>query len=333
MRTQAACIFRGRVLRTILIMSLVALGAALAACGEEEPADGARVVASTTHVADIAQNVAGERAEVIGVLPPNADPHDYEPRPSDAEALLDADLVLTSGGDLDLWMDELIEASGTDAKRVALIDAIATIPGSHDAHGHDHDHADEHEDGDGEADPHWWHDPVAARVAVATIRDELIAIDPQGASTYRDNARRYSRRIAALDRRIAACFERIPAAQRKLVTAHDSLGYFAEHYGLEVVGAALPALTTQAQPSAGQIAELVELIRDERVPAVFGEAGVSTDLERAIADEAGARLGEELWADTLGPPGSGAETYLGALAANAEAIAAGLGSRATACEL
>ncbi|HEY8467672.1 MAG TPA: metal ABC transporter substrate-binding protein [Solirubrobacterales bacterium] len=308
--------------------------AGVSACGGEDSASaGLRVVASTTHVADLARNVAGERADVEGVLPPNADPHGYEPRPADAEALLDADLVITSGGDLDLWMDELYEASGSDGARLALIEAVDTLSAPHD-HEHGHEHAGEDEEGADEGiDPHWWHDPGAARDAVAAIRDELIAIDPEGAPIYRANAKRYSERIAALDRRIAGCFERIPPSQRKLVTTHDSLAYFAEHYGLQVVGAALPALTTQAQPSAGQVADLVDLIRAEGVRAVFAEAGLSADLERAIADEAGARVGGELWTDTLGPSGSGAETYLDALAANARTIAAGLSGSAGACAL
>lgn len=320
-------------MRTILIMSFGVLAAALAACGDETADGRTQIVASTTHAADLARNVAGNRAAVTGVLPPNADPHDYEPRPADAEALLDADLVISSGGDLDLWMDELVEAAGSDAPRLTLLDSVTTIAGSH-RHSHEDEHAHEDDEHAGEdPDPHWWHDPRAALEAVEAIRDKLLAIDPQGAPAYRDNAREYAERIMALDKRIANCFARIPESERKLVTAHDSLAYFAERYDLEVVGAALPALTTQAQPSAGQTARLVDLIREEGVRAVFPEAGFNADLERAIADEAGAKVGGELWADTLGPPGSGAETYLDALAANAEAIAAGLTGRQRACEL
>lgn len=314
-------------MRTILSMVFAGLAlAAVAGCGEDERgSDGKlRIVTSTTYVADLARNVAGEHAEVEAIMPPNADPHDYEPRPADAEALIDADLIITSGGGLDLWMDELADAAGTDATRISLFSAADAIPVA-DGHGGDDDHGGH--GGDADLDPHWWHDPDLVRQAVTGIRERLIALAPEGERAYRANVRRYDARVAALDRRIAACFERIPPERRKLVTTHDSLAYFAQHYGLEVVGAALPALTTQAQPSAAQVADLVDLIREEGVPAVFVEAGMSPDLERAIADEAGVRLGGELWTDGLGPEGSGAETYLDALAANARTIAAGLGAR------
>ena len=115
----------------------------------------------------------------------------------------------------------------------------------------------------------------------------------------------------------------IPEEQRKLVTTHDALGYYADRYEIEVVGAAIPALTTQAQPSAGEVDELVAQIEEEGVNAIFPEAGVNAELEDAIADETGAVVGEELWADTLGPEGSSGETYLEAMAANTEALADG----------
>src|SRR5690606_36787553 len=139
--------------------------------------------------------------------------------------------------------------------------------------------------------------------------------------------------LRALDREIAACLQAIPPQERKLVTTHDSLGYFAHRYDLELIGTAIPALSTQAQPSAGETAKLVELIREEGAPAIFPEAGVDASVERAIADEAGVAVGGELWADTLGPEGSGAETYVDALASNAEAIADGLSGEPGSCRI
>jgi ABC-type Zn uptake system ZnuABC Zn-binding protein ZnuA len=305
-------------LRTILNTNTgrAAVGAllattALAACGEnrEGEADRPTVVAGTTQAADLARNVAGDRAEVVGILGPSSDPHEYEPRPSDAEAMTEASLVLRSGGDVDLWLDQLVESSGSDGEVVVLLDAVETIPG---------------EEG-GDADPHWWQSPANAVEAVGAIRDALIEADPEGADDYERNARRYAERLRALDREIAACIERIPAERRKLVTSHDSLAYFADRYGIQIIGSTIPALTTQAQPSAGETADLVELIESEGVAAVFGEVGVSASLEQAVAEETGAALGGELYADSLGPVDSAGGTYIGAAAANAEAIAAGLG--------
>jgi ABC-type Zn uptake system ZnuABC Zn-binding protein ZnuA len=304
-------------MRTILnfVISLSLL-AGIAGCGSEDASDspGPAVVASTTVVADLARNVAWERADVTGVLAANADPHDYEPKPSDAEAIAETDLVIESGGDLDAWMDDLVESAGTDAPVIELIDAVATIEVA------------------GETDPHWWQDPRNAVSAVEAIRDELIAVDPDGRSTYEGNARAYVREIEDLDRRIAACWDRLPADARKLVTAHDALGYYAQRYGIEIVGSTIPALTTQAQPSAGETAELVDLILAEDVQAVFPEVGVSAALEEAVAAETGARIGGELYADTLGPDGSPADTYLGALATNTETLVDGLSGGRVACE-
>jgi zinc/manganese transport system substrate-binding protein/manganese/iron transport system substrate-binding protein len=125
----------------------------------------------------------------------------------------------------------------------------------------------------------------------------------------------------------------VPEAERKLVTSHDALGYYARRYGIDVVGSTIPALTTQAQPSAGETAQLVDLIRSEHVNAVFPEVGVSTALEQAVADETGAEIGGELYADSLGPEGSAGATYLGALVANTDTLVDGFTAGRVDCGL
>ncbi len=287
--------------------AVVAVVVAVAGCGEGSDGAGRHVSATTTQVADLAANVAGARADVDGILAPNSDPHEYEPRPSDAAAVAEADVVFRSGGDLDLWLDQIVESSGSDAPVVSLIDSATTLDGAGD-----------------DIDPHWWQDPRNAIAAVEAIRDELAAVDPAGAETYDSNARRYVGTLRTLDRDIAACIDRVPVEQRKLVTSHDSLGYFADRYGIEVVGAAIPATTTQAQASSGETADLIELIRSEGVRAIFPEAGVSEKLEEAIAGQTDATVGGQLWADALGPKDSSGATYVDALAANAHTIVAGL---------
>jgi ABC-type Zn uptake system ZnuABC Zn-binding protein ZnuA len=267
------------------------------------------VVATTTHVADLVRNVGGERVEVDGILPPEADPHDYEPRPSDAAALSEAEVVFRSGGDLDEWLDELIESAGGDAAEVTLLDSVETI-------------------GD---DPHWWQDPRNAILAVGAIRAALVEADPDGRAAYERRAAAYTRRLRNLDADIERCIGRVPPDKRKIVTTHDSLGYFAERYGVEVVGAVIPSLSTQAQPSAKDVDELVRQIEDEGVEAVFPEVAVSQRLERAISRESGAEVGDELWTDSLGPEGSGAETYLDALRADAAALAEGMSGGRVRC--
>ena len=318
--------------RTLWLAFLLCLAPLVAAgCGDDDDSSaaagggsGITVVATTTQAADFARAVAGDRDKVVGLIPANADPHDYEVRPGDVKALADADVVIRSGGDLDDWLQSAIDSSGTGADELTLIDHVSTLesePG--------HDHAgDEHA-----VDPHWWHDPRNAVKAVAAIETALTAADADGASTYQRNAESYTRKLAALDGAVAACIEKLPPAQRKLVTTHDALGYYAHRYGLEVIGAVIPSLSTQAQASAGEVAELVDTIKREQVKAIFAESSVNPKLEQVVADQAGATVGKALWADTLGPEGSDGATYLASIASNTRAIADGLSAGAVSCTL
>jgi zinc/manganese transport system substrate-binding protein len=291
----------------------------VAGCGEDD--DGAAagggigVVATTPVVADLARNVGGERVTVTALMAPNTDPHEYEVRPRDVEAVAEAGLILRSGGDLDDWLQEAIEGSGTEAPAVSLIDHVKTRIG------------------EGEVDPHWWHDPENTERAVATIRDALAKADPDGAAAYRANAAAYLEKVRALDTATAACIDKVPAKQRKLVTTHDALGYYADHYGIEVIGTVIPSLSTEGQPSAGETAELVDTIRREGVKTIYAESSVDPKVEQAIAREAGAQVGEELWADGLGPEGSTGATYLESEAFNTRALVDGFTGGEQSCSL
>jgi len=303
--------------RTILtfVIAIVVLGLAVSAGSAGPPASraGLDVVATTPQVADLARAVVADRGHVTQILAANADPHEFEPRPSDAAAIASADLIVRSGGDVDGWLDQLVSSSGSGAPELVLADHVHLLTGP-----------------DG-PDPHWWQDPRNAERAVAAIARRLERIEPAAAPAFAAAARRYEARLRRLDRRIAACMDRVPVAERQLVTSHDSLAYFARRYGIDVAGAALPALTSAAQPSAGQTAALIDLIDARGVRAVFPEAGISTALEDAIAAATGARVGAELWTDTLGPPGTPASTYTGALAANARALVAGFSGGEVRC--
>jgi len=289
----------------------VALFFALAGCGEDEAGgDGAiSVVATTTQLGDFARQVGGTRADVHQILPPNADPHDYEPRPSDARALEGADVVLRSGGDLDEWLSELIDNSGTDAARVDVSRSV-----------------DLRKD-----DPHWWQDPRNAVRAVGAIERALAKADPAGRARYERNAGAYRARLRRLDASVARCIDELPRDARKLVTTHDALGYYAARYGLELIGAVIPSLSSQAQPSSKGIGELVDLIREENVKAIFPESSLSSKLEDAVSRESGASVGGELWADTLGPEGSSGATYVESIASNTERIVRGLSGGELSC--
>jgi len=322
--------------RTLALAVLLCLAPIVAAgCGDDASSSsgggsGMTVVATTTQAADFARAVAGDRAKVVGLIPANADPHEYEVRPGDVKALADADVVIRSGADVDDWLASAIDSSGADASEIVLIDHVDTIEGGADEHAADADHAAE---GDHAVDPHWWQDPHNTAKAVAEIEKGLAAADADGASTYARNAKAYTDQLTALDTAVAACIDKIPAAQRKLVTTHDALGYYAKRYGLEVIGAVIPSLTTQAQASAGEVTQLVDTIKQENVKAIFAESSVNPKLEQVVADQAGATIGKALWADTLGPKGSDGETYLQSIASNTRAIADGLSGGTVSCTL
>lgn len=320
----------------VAVLALVASG-----CGDDSSSGSGSAdvtaVATTTQVADFVREVGGDRVAVEQILQPNSDPHGYEPRPSDAQALATADVVVQSGGELDEWLDGLIENTGGDAPRVSLIQTVETIPGGHeheeDEHGEEGEHAEDeevHDHGDS-ADPHWWQDPRNALLAVDAIRDALIAADPGGRADYEANARAYKERLRRLDRNVAACIDKIPAAQRKLVTTHDALAYYAHRYDIAVVGALIPSLSTAAQPSAGDTQKLVDQIEREKVKAIFPESSINPKLERAVARETGAKVGRALWADALGPEDSDGATYIESVQSNTAALVDGLTGGAEQC--
>jgi ABC-type Zn uptake system ZnuABC Zn-binding protein ZnuA len=312
-------------MRRLPLAVLAAAAAALVVgCGSSSSGDDGRlqVVVTTTQLGDVVREIAGPDAKVTQLLKANSDPHDYEPRPDDVRATVDAGLIVISGDDLDRWMDDVVEQAGTDAK-VVDAGAAATFHVAGDSSGPEAS----------KYDPHWWHDPRNVREAVTAIAAALAAADPGDAAAYRERARAYDAKLAALDKGIAACIATIPPDRRKLVTDHDAFNYFARRYGLKVVGAVIPSQTTQAQASAGDVAALVRTIRRERVRAVFPESSVNSKLAETIARQSGARADLELYGDTLGPAGSSGATYLTMEQANADAVVEGLSGGNRGCRI
>jgi manganese/zinc transport system permease protein len=283
--------------------ALAALALAASGCGDDESGSGKpRVVATTMQLQDMARQVGGDAVEVHGILGPDAEPHEYEPKPSDAEAVADADLVIANGGGLDDWLGDLLDNAGGDAQRVTVLDELPNNIG-----------ADE--------DPHIWHDPGWAKEMVDAVEFAIREQAPEARWRIKENADRLRNEIDATERKIRALLDPIPAGRRKLVTSHDAFGWFARAYGIEVVGSVLPSVTTDAEPSGEQVRELVEDIRAADVDTIFTEHAVNAKLERQVADEAGARVSTSLYADTLGEPGTPTGTLTGAELHNARAMA------------
>jgi zinc/manganese transport system substrate-binding protein len=307
------------------LAATLALALLAAGCGGSGQASDGRleVVATTTVLGDWVRAVGGDDVAVDQVLEPNTDPHEYEPRPSDIEAAAGASLVFANGDGLDAWIDEVVSDSGSGAE---VTDLGAVVP----------DRLPGEDQGDANParyDPHWWHDPGNAEAAVAEIERRLAASAPADRRLFERNAERYLARLRALDRGIRRCVDAVPAARRKLVTDHDAFGYFAHRYGIEVVGAVIPSQTTQAQPSAKDLAELARTVEEQGVSAIFPESSLSPKLAEAIARQTGASVEHTLYGDSLGPEGSPGATYLGMEAANADAMVAGFTDGRRGCRL
>jgi ABC-type Zn uptake system ZnuABC Zn-binding protein ZnuA/ABC-type Mn2+/Zn2+ transport system permease subunit len=302
-----------------------AVGAVLliAGCGGSGSDSGnVSVVATTTQIGDFAREVGGDKVDVTQILAPNTDPHDYDPRPDDVTNTADAKIVLENGDNLDAWMGKVVDDSGSDAKVIDLGAGVPVkLPG---------------ESSGPEAsryDPHWWHDPRNAEAAVREIATQLSAIDPKDKATFAANAAAYEAQLKALDSGIAQCFESVPASDRNLVTDHDAFGYFANRYGIQVVGAVIPSQTTQAQPNAQDLSDLADVVRSEHVKAIFPESSLSPKLADTIASQTGATADHTLYGDTLGPTGSTGDTYLKMEAANANSMVEGFTGGRSRCEI
>lgn len=287
----------------VLALAVLGLG-----CGSGGAGEGGKVsvVATTTQAADFARAVGGDRVSVKQLLQPNSDPHDYEPRPSDVQAIAEADLVVASGLGLDAWIGGVVDRSGGEPDVITLSDTVPV----------------KRKEGDG-FDPHWFHDPRNVPPAVKRIERALARTDSAGSDTYRRRADAYVGRVEALDAGIERCLAAVPRDERKLVTDHDAFGYFTDRYDIRVIGAVIPSTTTQAQPSAGDTAELARTIERENVRAIFPEESLNPKLAHALAEQTGVTAEYELYGDTLGPEGSHGETYLGMERANADAMVRG----------
>ena len=279
------------------------------------------MVATTTQIGDFVREVGGNDVDVHQILAPNTDPHDYEPRPDDVTTTADAKLVFENGDNLDAWMGKVVDDSGSDGK---VVDLGATVPVKLPGESSGPEAS--------QYDPHWWHDPRNAEAAVSQIAEQLSAVDPEDKAVFEANAAAYEKVLTTLDTGIRQCIDSVPATDRKLVTDHDAFSYFANRYGIQVVGAVIPSQTTQAQPNAQDLSNLADLVRSENVKAIFPESSLSPKLAETIASETGATADHTLYGDTLGPEDSKGATYVGMEAANANAMVEGFTGGGRGCQ-
>ena len=304
-------------MRTILIAA--ALAGLPMFGGPAAAAEPLKVVASFSILADMTRTIGGDRVAVTSLVGPGGDPHVFQPSPQDARAVAEADLVIINGLGFEGWMDRLIEASGYDGPVVVASKEVVPLAAdgshadeadAHDAHGHD------------VYDPHAWQDAGNAALYAAAICGALEDADPAGKATYTASATAYEATLTQIDGEIRARFAALPTDRRTVLTTHDAFGYFAHAYGLTFL--APQGLSTESEPSARDVAALIRQIRDEGVEAVFIEALSDDRLVRQIAQETGAIVGGELYADTLSAADGPASTYIAMMRHNAAAIATAL---------
>ena len=269
------------------------------------------VVATFSILGDIVQNVGGDRILLTTLVGPDGEIHEYEPTPGDARALAEAAILVESGLSVETWIDRLFTASRSGARRVGMGEGIVPIRVEGGERG-------------GEVDPHVWHDPVLVMQVVATIRDAFIQADPGSSDIYTANASSYSARLLNLDDWISQQVATVPADHRKLVTAHDTFGYFARRYGFEIVGFSVPSFAPGAQPSARELGALIQLIRATGVLAVFPDNVTNPRMIERVAAEARVGVAPALFTDSLGSASSAAPSYLAMMRYNVTTVVSAL---------
>ncbi|MFM8321381.1 MAG: metal ABC transporter substrate-binding protein, partial [Chloroflexota bacterium] len=273
-----------------------------------------------SYLADLAQNVAGQRLKIETLIPLGLDPHAFEPTPADVARIAESQALIANGAGFEAWLDETLENAGGQRELIIASTGLTPRtpqPGEHAAE-EAGDHA--HEEGD----PHFWLDPQNAIRYVENIRDGLAQLDPPGKAEYERNAQAYITQLQALDGELAAQLQKIPPERRLMVTNHESFGYFADRYGLRIVGALLPSVSSNAAPSAGELAALIEAIRSAGAPAIFLETGANPKLAEQLAEETGVKVVTGLYTHSLSAADGPAPSYLAMMRYNAAAIAGAL---------
>ena len=309
------------------------------------------MVVTTNILGDVVRQSLGGLVDVDVIMPLGSDPHDFAPSARQAEAMEEADLLVLNGAGFEEGMRDIIlnvEDSGTPTFTAADHVALLTLgdddhdhddddhsdddhsDDDHDDHGDDDHSDDDHDDHGSGVDPHLWTDPdriADVVVALGAVVAELDEIDGDQLSVSIDT---YVAELADLANGMESTLSDVPVERRVLVTNHEVFGYFADRFDFEVVGTVIPSLSTGAEPSAAALERLADLIETENVPAVFAETTTSSRLAEVLADEVGGELAGqvvvvELFSESLGESGSGAETYVDMMSTNAALIADALG--------
>ena len=293
-------------IQLLLVGLLISL---LTGCGNSAPVTSKTPTIITTFsvLADIAQQIAGDTATVTSLVPPNGDAHVFEPTPANGVALVNATTVIELGLGFEPWFADLYASSGSKATRIMASTEVTPLNAG------------------AETDPHIWHDVTNVIIMAQNIRDGLITAMPSKKDTLTANAAAYIAQLQALDRDIQTQIASSPASQRKLVTSHDTFGYFAARYGFVIVGTGLGSVSTESSdPDATSLIRLITAIKTSGVPAIFVENMSNPKVMQQIAQEAGVTIAPPLYTDALGEANSSGATYIEMMRYNVRTIVTAL---------
>jgi zinc/manganese transport system substrate-binding protein len=302
--------------RRLLLASSLIL--AFLTSGTATAADKIPVTASFSILGDLVRVVGGERVTVTTLVGPDKDAHSFEPKPTDAKAILNTRLLLTNGLGFEPWASKLARSAGYKGETVVASKGVKARHMVEEAETKGHGGHGQHE----EADPHAWQNPDNVVIYVRNIAAGLSRVDPNGAATYQTNAEAYVKELQTLEAWAQAQFAAIPPVKRKVITSHDAFGYFAAHYQIKFL--APQGVNTDAEPSAKQVAQLIKQIQREKIRAVFVENMSNPKLLAQLSQDAGATVGASLYADALSAPDQPGSTYLHMMRHNVTQLVAGM---------
>jgi ABC-type Zn uptake system ZnuABC Zn-binding protein ZnuA len=281
----------------LVATSVLAASLLLSSCQPAPAKSGLpNVMATETFLGEIAQNVAGSRITIEILLPVTVDPHEYQPKPQDITRLARAQVLIINGLGYESWLQKTLDSLGGQRQLIIASNGITPNPDPSGVHP--------------QGDPHMWMNPLNAINYVIQIRDGLTLADPAGKDIYARNADAYIVELQGLDQWVKDQVNQLPVEKRLLVTNHDALGYFASAYDFKIVGAVFPSVTTEASPSAQQLAGLINTIRSSGARVIFLDIGENQNMAQQIASETGIKVVTDLYVESLSAPGGLAPTYI-----------------------
>jgi ABC-type Zn uptake system ZnuABC Zn-binding protein ZnuA len=289
-----------RIISALILAAVLALNSCAAPAPAVQGARTIKVLAVESFLADIAAHVAGQRLQVDTLMPLGMDPHAYQPTPQDVARIAASQVLIINGANFEAWLAKTLENAGMQGAVITASTGLTSRkPGSGEA-------LDPGQVGD----PHFWLDPNNVIQYVENIRAGLVAADPAGKAEYNQNAQNYIAQLKDLDAWIRTQVAAIPPGKRLLVTNHESFGYFADRYGFTIAGTVIPSTSSEASPSARQMAALIDHIKQSGVRAIFLETGANPQLAGQIAQETGAKIVTDLYTHSITAPGGEAPGYI-----------------------